>query len=187
MNLLLVGLGLVLGAELATEEKKNTRQGNDCLYPDNEEAFRRLQVPVIPSSICPKYTALELVPLVYEQFFNVVNAGDFQQVPGLIACDAIYTSTMVSESSPACEENVGPLEELLAFFYPTPATSKILSVKYEPIDGSVLVESVVAYMDSGLTGRIFQSKMVFQPAEFCEYKVAYWNLVEFNCLPDQKC
>lgn len=134
---------------------------------------------------CGRAQALRLVPLIYNQFLAVINAGNYQQVPGLLAEDSLYTGNLAEDYF--CQRSAGEIPQLLAYFQGALWTSRIVDVLYDPRDGSVTVDSVLMQEAGRQVTRVFRSSMQFTAEVACSYRLAYWGLVEFSCADAPAC
>lgn len=134
------------------------------------------------NNLCSKDSALQIVTLLSEQFFDVINARKYHQSLTLLAEENFYTGKWVVDHQ-CCQDVCGEIPQLLADFYTNDITlnSKIVSSEYNEKDGGVLVNSIVMQVDGMSVQRIYFSRMLFMAEAFCDYKVNYWNMVEFTC------
>lgn len=132
---------------------------------------------------CPKCSALEIVPLISDRFFDVINARNYHQGLEMLACENFYTGRWVVDE--CCKDVCGEISELLGDFYTQERKfkSRIVKIEYNEKDASVLVSSLVMQLseDELVAEKMYFSKMLFMAEVFCDYRVNYWNLVEFTC------
>ncbi len=137
--------------------------------------------PNLPPGLCPKVTALEKVPLIFDQFFDTINVGKYHQAISIISDHDLYTGMIVKDF--CCTKIVGDISELVGDFVSAGFKFEyhIINTEYCPKDAVVTVKAVIMQMEISGINRIFYSTMQFVPEVFCEYKLSLWNIVEFSC------
>lgn len=132
--------------------------------------------------LCDECTALKLVPLLTDQFFDNINFSKFREAEGMLGCDNFFVGKLVIDEK-CCQDVCGQIIDIFADFHAQSVSFefKIMKMHYDKENGSVTAK--VMLMQMGETGieRIFYSTMMWVAEVFCEYKLNYWELVEMTC------